>query len=397
MTTQHPVSAAGQEAETSVRHPAGQETETFGTPAPGLHAALLAWYDRYRRHLPWREDPTAYHVWVSEIMLQQTRVEAVRGYYARFMERFPDIRSLAESEEDECLKLWEGLGYYSRARNLRRAAGVIMDQYGGEMPRTAGELRKLPGIGPYTSAAIASIAFGERIPAVDGNLLRVFARLALYEKEIKTPAASKAAEDFFLQAMPQERPGDFNQALMDLGAGVCIPGGTPACQTDGECPLRDYCGACRTGRCGDLPVMPVKKARRIEHRTVLVIRDDDNILLRRRPAKGLLAGLYEFPNEEGWMTEAEALDRAESYGCMPAGIRRLPDARHVFTHLEWHMRGYEIRSRAFSDTFPDNTPVAGHSPETGGCFAAPLGDLRDKYAIPGALAAFSPADPDKDL
>ena len=397
MTTQHPVSAAGQEAETSVRHPAGQETETFGTPAPGLHAALLAWYDLYRRHLPWREDPTAYHVWVSEIMLQQTRVEAVRGYYARFMERFPDIRSLAESEEDECLKLWDGLGYYSRARNLRRAAGVVMDQYGGEMPRTAGELRKLPGIGPYTSAAIASIAFGERIPAVDGNLLRVFARLSLYEKEIKTPAASKAAEDFFLQAMPQERPGDFNQALMDLGAGVCIPGGTPACQTDGECPLRDYCGACRTGRCGDLPVMPVKKARRIEHRTVLVIRDDDHILLRRRPAKGLLAGLYEFPNEEGWMTEAEALDRAESYGCMPAGIRRLPDARHVFTHLEWHMRGYEIRSRAFSDTFPDNTPAAGHSPETGGCFAAPLGNLRDKYAIPGALAAFSPADPDKDL
>ena len=158
MTTQHPVSAAGQEAETSVRHPAGQETETFGTPAPGLHAALLAWYDRYRRHLPWREDPTAYHVWVSEIMLQQTRVEAVRGYYARFMERFPDIRSLAESEEDECLKLWEGLGYYSRARNLQKAARQIVAKYGGQMPRTAKELQKLSGIGPYTAAAIASIS-----------------------------------------------------------------------------------------------------------------------------------------------------------------------------------------------------------------------------------------------
>ena len=372
-----------------------KNTEEGNTPQIG--SLLLAWYDHNRRSLPWRDDPSAYHVWISEIMLQQTRVEAVRGYYARFLEHFPDVRSLAEADEDTCLKLWEGLGYYSRARNLQKAARQIMSEYKGEMPRTSAELIRLAGIGPYTAAAIASIAFGEKIPAVDGNLLRVFARLALYEEEIKTPAAAAAAKAYFMDRMPQDRPGDFNQALMDLGAGVCIPGGTPACQTDGECPLRDYCGACRTGRCGDLPVMPVKKARRIEHRTVLVIRDDDNILLRRRPAKGLLAGLYEFPNEEGWMTEAEALDRAESYGCMPAGIRRLPDARHVFTHLEWHMRGYEIRSRAFSDTFPDNTPAAGHSPETGGCFAAPLGNLRDKYAIPGALAAFSPADPDKDL
>ena len=207
--------------------------------------ALLAWYDRCRRSLPWRDDPSAYHVWISEIMLQQTRVEAVKGYYARFLERLPDIRSLAEADEDVCLKLWEGLGYYSRARNLQKAARQIMTEYGGNMPGSSAELIRLPGIGPYTAAAIASIAFGERIPAIDGNLLRVFSRLALYEEEIRTPAAASAAEAFFWKRCPDQRPGDFNQALMDLGAGICTPGGAPAC---GECPLRQYCRAAGAGQ-----------------------------------------------------------------------------------------------------------------------------------------------------
>lgn len=176
-----------------------------------IGSLLLAWYDHNRRSLPWRDDPSAYHVWISEIMLQQTRVEAVKGYFTRFIERFPDIPSLAQADEDTCLKLWEGLGYYSRARNLQKAARQIMSEYKGEMPRTSAELIRLAGIGPYTAAAIASIAFGEKIPAVDGNLLRVFARLALYEEEIKTPAAAAAAKAYFMDRMPQDRPGDFNQ------------------------------------------------------------------------------------------------------------------------------------------------------------------------------------------
>lgn len=277
----------------------------------GISIPLLAWYSENRRSLPWRDDPSAYHVWISEIMLQQTRVEAVKGYYTRFLERFPDIFTLARAEEDTVLKLWEGLGYYSRARNLQKAARVLVSEYGGEMPRNAKELKKLPGIGPYTAAAIASIAFGEKIPAVDGNLLRVFSRLTLYEKEIRTLAALKAAEAFFLAEMPADHPGDFNQALMDLGAGICTPGGTPVC---GNCPLLLLCLAAAQDRAAGLPLMPAKKARRIERHTILVIRDDGRILLRKRPDRGLLAGLYEFPNENGWLSEEEAVGKAREYG-----------------------------------------------------------------------------------
>ena len=344
---------------------------------PGISGPLLAWYSANRRSLPWRDDPSAYHVWISEIMLQQTRVEAVKGYYSRFLEHFPDLRTLAEADEDTCLKMWEGLGYYSRARNLQKAARILVDEYEGEMPRSAKELKKLPGIGPYTAAAIASIAFGERIPAIDGNLLRVFSRLALYEEEIRTPAAASAAEDFFRKQMPADRPGDFNQALMDLGAGICRPGSAPAC---GECPLRQYCRAAEADKAAQLPVMPAKKARAIEKHTILVIRDDDRILLRRRPGRGLLAGLYEFPNESGWLSEEEAVSKAREYGCDPLRIRILPDARHIFTHKEWHMHGYEIRIGSFSW---EEDPV-------GQCFTVQIRDLQEKYALPSAYSAYFP-------
>ena len=350
-----------------------------------LSALLLSWYDRSRRRLPWRDDPSAYHVWISEIMLQQTRVEAVKGYYARFLRRFPDIRALAEADEDTCLKLWEGLGYYSRAGNLQKAARKIVSEYGGEMPGNAVELKKLPGIGPYTAAAIASIAFGERIPAVDGNLLRVFARLTLYEQEIRTPAASAAAAAYYLAQMPEDRPGDFNQALMDLGAGICTPGAAPAC---GECPLRQLCRAAAQDRAASLPVMPAKKARGIEKRTILIIRDDDRIMLRRRPARGLLAGLYEFPNETGWLSEEEAVSKARGYGCEPLRIRRLEDAKHIFTHREWHMHGYEIRIGSFPERSVEEKP----SSAPGVCFIATIFDLQEKYAIPSAYAAYYPED-----
>ena len=354
---------------------------------PGIRDALLAWYDRCRRSLPWRDDPSAYHVWISEIMLQQTRVEAVKGYYARFVERFPDIRSLAEADEDTCLKLWEGLGYYSRARNLQKAARQIMADYEGKMPESSKELIRLPGIGPYTAAAIASIAFGEKIPAVDGNLLRVFSRLTLYEEEIRTPAAAAAARDFFLQEMPDLNPGDFNQALMDLGAGVCTPGGTPSCP---DCPLKKHCLALADDRAKDIPVMPAKKPRGIEKRTILLIRDDDRILLRRRPARGLLAGMYEFPNEKGWLSETEAVGKARDYGCQPLRIQALPPARHVFTHKEWHMQGYEIRIGSFPEQPEDSKEKSKDKTFPGGCFAATIIDLQDKYALPSAFAAYFP-------
>ena len=347
--------------------------------------ALLDWYDKNRRRLPWRDDPSAYHVWISEIMLQQTRVEAVRGYYTRFLEKFPDIRSLAEAEEDECLKLWEGLGYYSRARNLLRAAGMVENEFGGQMPDHSAELRKLPGIGPYTAAAIASIAYGEKIPAVDGNLMRIFARLVLYEKEIKTPAAAAQTGNFFLERMPDDRPGDFNQALMDLGAGICIPGPSPDCP---RCPLQAFCGAYSEGCTDRYPVMPARKARKVERRTVLVIRDDDRILLRRRPPRGLLAGLYEFPNEEGWLDEDQAVQRARSYGCEPVRIRPLPQAKHIFTHREWHMHGYEIRIGSFPEDPDRGSLPEGGDPRTGSCFTVQIRDLRERYAIPGAYASF---------
>ena len=359
-----------------------------------IGTALLEWYDANKRSLPWREDPSPYHVWISEIMLQQTRVEAVRGYYRRFLEKFPDIPALARAQEDECLKLWEGLGYYSRARNLQKAARIIVSDYQARMPETARDLQKLPGIGPYTAAAIASICFGERVPAIDGNLLRVFARLSLYEEEIGTPAARKAADAFYRQVMPQDRPGDFNQALMDLGSGICTPGGEPACRRKPSpqtvpaapaCPLQPFCRAFQEDKCGVLPVMPRKKARQVRKRTILVIRDQDRVLLRKRPSRGLLAGLYEFPNEEGWLTEQEAVARARSYGCEPLRIRPLPASRHIFTHREWLMQGYEIRTAAYPEAGEGTEEEAGGE---GGCFAAPIPALRDKYAIPGAYAAY---------
>ncbi len=253
-----------------------------------------------------------------------------------------------------------------------------------------------------TKGRCPDIAFGEKIPAVDGNLLRVFARLALYEEEIKTPAASAAAKVFFMDRMPQDRPGDFNQALMDLGAGICTPGSAPRC---GDCPLRDCCRAAAVDRAGELPVMPAKKARSIEKRTILVIRDEDKILLRRRPARGLLAGLYEFPNEAGWLSEDQAVRKAREYGCEPLHIRALADARHVFTHKEWHMRGYEIRIGSFpenagndmdrkisleAEAVKGNPEEERHAAMPGNCFITTIRSLQKKYALPSAYAVYFP-------
>ena len=338
---------------------------------------LLAWYDENRRILPWREDPSPYHVWVSEIMLQQTRVEAVKGYYTRFLAALPDIRSLAEAEEDVYLKLWEGLGYYSRVRNLNKGAQQIMDQYGGQMPHTSKELQKIAGIGPYTGAAIASIAFGERIPAIDGNLLRIFARRTAYGDDIKTPQAKKAAEAFFLECFPYDRPGDYNQALMDLGAAICLPNGAPHCET---CPWADLCEAHARGTETVYPAAAPQKARRIDEKTVFLIYYADMLALAKRPEKGLLAGLYEFPNANGKLSAEEAVEYVKGLGFSALQIRPLPEAKHIFTHREWHMTGYEIRA--------DEWQQAPERKEKTDIFLASEEEMRDKYSIPSAFSYY---------
>ena len=347
--------------------------------------ALLNWYELNRRILPWREDPSPYHVWLSEIMLQQTRVEAVRDHYLRFIGKLPDIRSLAEAPEDTYLKLWEGLGYYSRVRNLHKAASVIMKEYGGEMPGSEVELMKLPGIGPYTAAAIASIAFGEAVPAVDGNLLRVFARLSGYGENIRTPAAQKAARRFYKDRMPAGGPaershgtgnpcGNFNQALMDLGATVCLPNSVPDC---GRCPLAAYCRTHmeRPGEEASLPIMPGRKEKRTEHLTVFLIRCGGRTAVLKRPPRGLLAGLYEFPNTAGDLDTDDALKWLREHGVEPLRIRRIEDAEHIFTHKIWKMRGYEADADPFTE---ERIPFIMASRE----------EISDKYSIPSAFSAY---------
>ena len=313
---------------------------------------LLNWYETNRRRLPWREEPTPYHVWISEIMLQQTRVEAVKPYYARFLGALPDIAALARVPEDELMKLWEGLGYYSRARNLKRAARVIMEEYGGEMPADATELEKLPGIGSYTAGAIASIAFGACAPAVDGNALRIWTRMKTDTRDIAKEATKRTIRGEIAAILPRDpfAAGRFNQALMDLGATICLPNRAPRCA---ECPLSDLCRAHGEGRETDFPVMAKKKPRRIEERTILLIEDEGCVVLRKRPARGLLAGLYELPGLDGYLTEKEVLAWCRTQGIEALQITPLPAAKHIFTHIEWRMIGYRVRVDALSKFVPE--------------------------------------------
>lgn len=344
-----------------------------------LSSVLLDWYDRNGRILPWRTDPTPYHVWLSEIMLQQTRVEAVRDYYARFLASLPTIESLAKADEDLCTKLWQGLGYYSRVRNLHRAAQQIMEEHGGDMPQTSRELQKLSGIGPYTAAAIASICFDERIPAIDGNLLRVFSRMTGYDQDIKSNAAKSAAREFYDEIFPQKRCGDFNQALMDLGACVCLPNGAPLCS---ECPWAAHCRAKADGTCQQLPVTLPKAARAVEYKTVFLIYYQGGLVLRRRPDEGLLAGLYEYPNAEGTLNDADITAYLRKLGFSAIQTRPLPEAKHIFSHKEWHMTGWEI----LADEWEDFTPG---KPKGHELFLASASDLRDVYSIPSAFAKYT--------
>ena len=259
-----------------------------------LPEILIPWYFKHARDLPWRKDREPYHVWLSEIMLQQTRVEAVKGYYTRFLKEFPTIADLAEADEDRLLKLWEGLGYYNRVRNMQKAAIQVMEEHGGKLPADYEKLLKLKGIGSYTAGAIASIAYQIPVPAVDGNVFRILTRVAADDTDIMKPSFRTLLEKELREVMQgMEMPGAFNQALMELGATVCVPNGAPLCE---QCPWNSLCLARKEGRIAELPVRTKAKARRIEKRTVLVIRDNDKVAIRKRPEKGLLAGLYELPN-----------------------------------------------------------------------------------------------------
>ena len=315
---------------------------------------LIAWCKTVRRPLPWRLSPTPYHVWVSEIMLQQTRIEAVIPYYARFLAALPDIRALAEVEEDKLLKLWEGLGYYSRARNLQRAARQVMADHGGELPRKASELKKLPGIGDYTAGAIASIAYGEPEPAVDGNVLRVMTRVLARADDIMQPKTRADIAALLRSCYPSgERAGLLTEGIMELGETVCLPNTAPKC---GACPLNALCRACLNAETERYPVKSPPKERRIEQRTVLLLHCGERYAVRKREGKGLLAGLWEFPNLNGALDDAQAREAVRALGGEAQSIEPCGEAKHVFTHVEWHMRGYRAALSSELPGFAWRTP-----------------------------------------
>ncbi len=311
-------------------------------------APLLAWYDANRRTLPWREEPTPYRVWISEIMLQQTRVEAVKPYYERFLHELPDVASLAEVDDGRLMKLWEGLGYYSRARNLKKAAQRIVSNFGGRFPASREELLSLPGIGDYTAGAIASIAFSQPEPAVDGNVLRVVARLTACREDVSRPAEKAAVSDALRRIYPVGRCSDFTQALMELGALVCLPNGEPLCDA---CPWKQLCRARREGAVREIPVKSAKKPRREDALTVFLLRCGDFAAFHRRPKSGLLAGMWELPNVAGTLSESAVSALAEEWNLAPKSIAPAGEGRYIFTHRQWNMTAFRVECAAMPDVF----------------------------------------------
>ena len=300
-----------------------------------LPEVLLPWYYENKRELPWRQDKDPYHIWLSEIMLQQTRVEAVKGYYRRFLQVLPTVEALAKADDELLYKLWEGLGYYSRVRNLKKAAVRIMDVHGGVFPREYPAILALPGVGEYTAGAIGSIAFGMKTPAVDGNVLRLVSRLTDDASPIDTPVC-KAAARKNLEAVYPQQAGDFTQALMELGATVCGPNREPDCE---NCPCKSFCLGHLNGTASQLPVKSPKKQRRQEDMTVFILRCGDRYALQKRPEEGLLAGLWQFPNIPEKRELQDAISYVEQKGIKPIEIIRQVEKKHIFTHIQWNMGG----------------------------------------------------------
>ena len=304
-----------------------------------LPERLLEWYAAGHRDLPWRRDRKPYHVWLSEVMLQQTRVEAVKGYYRRFLAELPDIPALAACPPDRLAKLWEGLGYYSRMRNLQKAAQVIVSAHGGVFPREYDAIRALPGVGDYTAGAIASICFGLPEPAVDGNVLRVLSRVTDDAAPVTDAAVKREYAARLREIYPAGRCGDFTQSLMELGATVCGPNSQPQCAL---CPLASLCLARANGTALLRPVKAPKKEKRTEEKTVFILRCGTRIAVRRRPEQGLLAGLWELPNVDGKCSAQQALAQAERWGVHPRELCRSSEKTHIFTHIRWELRGFYI-------------------------------------------------------
>jgi A/G-specific adenine glycosylase len=344
-----------------------------------LPRLLLDWYDKNARPLPWRADDDPYRVWVSEIMLQQTGAEVVSGYYARFLEAFPTVGALAEADQQALLKLWEGLGYYARVRNMQKAARIVRDTYGGRFPDTYESLLALPGVGGYTAGAIASICYSRPTPAVDGNVVRVIARIAGITEEI-TEAVKQRIGEALRAIYPMDRAGDFTQSLMELGAVICVPNGKPSCMgclTGTPCPAAGLCAAYRDGTALSLPVKKRKPEKKREERTVFLLTCDGRLALRQRDEGGLLGGLWELPNVPGTLTDQDAVAQATAWGVRPCGIRSAVRASHVFTHIRWDMVCFTLECREASDRF---VWVTGE-------------ELRQTYSLPTAFRKFLAPSP----
>ena len=335
-----------------------------------LPRLILPWYENCHRDLPWRKDREPYHIWISEIMLQQTRVEAVKSYYNRFLTVLPTVADLSACDDETLHKLWEGLGYYSRVRNLKKAAQVIMRDFSGQFPRTHSEVLSLPGIGPYTAGAVCSIAYDLPAPAVDGNVLRLMSRLRNDFRPIDLPQVKQDVTDILKEIYPAEA-GAFTQALMELGATLCGPNRAPEC---GKCPLKEICSACKAGTAEELPKKTPKKERRREDRTVLILRCSGSYALRKRPAKGLLASLWEFPNVQGSLTPQQAMDLAETWNTHPRELLQQVTRTHIFTHIEWNMLGYYLEVREKSPELQWFTPE----------------EIKNQAALPTAFRQFFP-------
>lgn len=307
---------------------------------------IVWWHRAHKRELPWRVDPSPYHTWLSEIMLQQTRIEAVIPYYHRFLSELPTIEDLANADEERLMKLWEGLGYYSRVRNLKKAAQKVMEEYGGNLPVTAKELRSLPGIGDYTAGAIASMSFGQPEPAVDGNVLRVMTRITGDFGDITQTAVKKRITQLLQSIYPVgEDAGDFTEGLMELGETLCIPNGAPRC--DG-CPVAEFCVARIENLTQQLPVKTEKKQRKIQQKTVFVLVCNGKIALQKRPEKGLLAGMWELPNVDGCLPVEQWQGFVDGTCDTPVPLE---PSVHIFTHVEWHMQGVYLPCETCSDRF----------------------------------------------
>lgn len=334
-----------------------------------MRKPVIEWYQTNKRELPWRKEKNPYHIWLSEIMLQQTRIEAVKQYYERFLAKLPTIEDLAGVEEEELLKLWEGLGYYNRARNLKKAAQVIQEKYDGQMPKRYEELIELPGIGEYTAGAISSIAFDEPVPAVDGNVLRIVSRVIASKKNVLDSKTKKEFTQELKEIMPKKYAGDFNEGLMELGEVVCIPNGEPLCE---KCPLQEICVAKNENLTTEIPVRNQKIKKRKEEKTVFLLEFEDKIAIRKRQNTGLLANMYEFPNIDKKINKRECESVLKNWGLTGKYIEEIGTHHHIFSHIEWDMIGYKIQVDAINKEF----------------IWLKKEEILKKYPIPGAFIPF---------